>query len=45
MYGWCGKCRDKYREEYDNLVGWEMKKEEEEKEEEEDVNDKDWLFQ
>ena len=23
MYGWCGKCREKYREEYDNLVGWE----------------------
>ena len=21
MYGWGGKCREKYKEEYDNLVG------------------------
>ena len=21
MYGWCHKCREKYKEEYENLVG------------------------
>ena len=22
MYGWCRVCRDKYKEEYEGLVGW-----------------------